>query len=59
MLVPDTSTKVEVEFDEYSAAERFYLGDIMTTDEVPWECCPRQFLRRALRPSTRSAGKPG
>jgi glutamine synthetase len=48
MLVPDTSTKVEVEFDEYSAAERFYLGDIMTTDEVPWECCPRQFLRRAL-----------
>jgi glutamine synthetase len=48
MLVPDTSTKVEIEFDEFSAAERFYLGDIMTTDEVPWECCPRQFLRRAL-----------
>ena len=50
MLVPDTSTKVEVEFDEYSAAERFYLGDVMTTDEVPWECCPRQFLRRASLP---------
>ena len=48
MLVPDTSTKVEIEFDEFSAAERFYLGDLMTTDEVPWECCPRQFLRRAL-----------
>jgi glutamine synthetase len=48
MLVPDTGTKVEVEFDEFSAAERFYLGDIMTTDEVPWECCPRQFLRRAV-----------
>ena len=48
MLMPDTGTKVEVEFDEFSAAERFYLGDIMTTDEHPWECCPRQFLRRAL-----------
>ncbi len=48
MLVPDTSTKVDVEFGEYSAAERFYLGDIMTTDERPWECCPRNFLRRAV-----------
>jgi glutamine synthetase len=46
MLVPDPGTKVEVEFDD--AAERFYLGDILTTDEQPWECCPRDFLRRAL-----------
>lgn len=48
MLVPDTSARVEVAFDEYSAAERFYLGDLMTTDEQHWECCPRHFLRRAL-----------
>jgi glutamine synthetase len=48
MLVPDSSTSVDVEFDEYSAAERFYLGDLMTTDEQHWECCPRHFLRRAL-----------
>ena len=48
MLVPDASTRVEVEFDEYSAAERFYLGDLMTTDEQHWECCPRHFLRRAV-----------
>ena len=34
MLVPDASTRVEVEFDEYSAAERFYLGDLLTTDEL-------------------------
>ncbi len=47
MLVPDPSTKVEVEFDD-GAAERFYLGDIMTTEEEHWECCPRHFLRRAL-----------
>ena len=48
MLVPDPGTKVEVEFDDGSAAERFYLGDIMTTERQPWECCPRDFLRRAL-----------
>src|SRR6266446_1148956 len=47
MLVPDPSTRVEVEFDD-SVAERFYLADIMTTDEQHWECCPRHFLRRAL-----------
>jgi len=48
MLVPDPSAKVEVEFDDGGAAERFYLGDILATDGQPWECCPRHFLRRAL-----------
>jgi len=48
MLVPDPSTRVEVEFDDHGAAERFYLADILTTDERHWECCPRDFLRRAL-----------
>ena len=47
MLVPDASTRVEVEFGD-GAAERFYLADILTTDEQHWECCPRHFLRRAL-----------
>ena len=47
MLVPDPATKVEVDFDDGSAVERFYLGDILTTDGKPWECCPRHFLRRA------------
>jgi glutamine synthetase len=48
MLVPDATTKVEVEFGDGSPAERFYLGDLLTTDERPWECCPRHFLRRAV-----------
>jgi len=48
MLVPDASTKVEVEFGDGSPAERFYLGDLLTTDERSWECCPRHFLRRAV-----------
>ncbi len=47
MLLPDPTTRVEVAFDA-GAAERFYLGDIQTTEGEPWECCPRHFLRRAL-----------
>lgn len=46
MLVPDPTTRVEVPFVD--AAERFYLGDILTTEGEHWECCPRHFLRRAL-----------
>src|SRR5271170_8041290 len=37
MLMPDPSTKVEVDFDD-GAAERFYFGDILTTGEQHWEC---------------------
>jgi glutamine synthetase len=48
MLVPDESTRVEVDFADGGAAERFYLADILTTEAHPWECCPRHFLRRAL-----------
>lgn len=47
MLVPDPTTRVEVLFGE-AAPERFYLGDILTTEGENWECCPRHFLRRAL-----------
>jgi len=46
-LVPDPSTKVDVAFAG-SASERFYLADIRTPDDAPWDCCPRNFLRRAL-----------
>jgi len=47
MLLPDPATRVEVEFGD-GAAERFYLGDILTMDGRHWECCPRHFLRRAV-----------
>jgi glutamine synthetase len=55
VLLPDPSTKVEVEFDD-GAAERFYLADIMTLDGNNWECCPRHFLRRALAALEAEAG---
>jgi glutamine synthetase len=54
MLVPDPTTRVEVPFAD--AAERFYLGDILTTEGEHWECCPRHFLRRALAALRQGAG---
>lgn len=47
MLVPDRSAEVRVDFGDGSAPEHFFIGDIRTTDGQPWECCPREFLRRA------------
>jgi glutamine synthetase len=47
MLVPDRSAEVRVDFGDGSAPEHFFIGDILTTDGSPWECCPREFLRRA------------
>jgi glutamine synthetase len=55
MLVPDTSTYVEVEFDDRDA-ERFYLGDILLLSGQHWQCCPRHFLRRALAALESEAG---
>jgi glutamine synthetase len=47
MLVPDRSAEVRVDFGDGSAPEHFFIGDIPTTDGSPWECFPREFLRRA------------
>lgn len=48
ILVPDPTTAVHVDFGDDSAPESFFLGDLRHTDGTPWECCPREFLRRAL-----------
>jgi glutamine synthetase len=48
MIVPEPSTEVRVDFVDGSAPEHFFLGDIRNTDGTPWECCPREFLRRAI-----------
>jgi glutamine synthetase len=49
MIVPDPSVEVKVDFGDGLAVEHFFLGDICNTDGSPWECCPRDFLRRAVR----------
>ena len=46
-LIPDPSTRVVVPFAG-STAEHFYIGDIRTLDDTPWDFCPRHVLRRAL-----------
>src|SRR5262245_12653861 len=56
MLIPDPTTRVEVGFDEDGAAERFYLADIRNLDGTAWECCPRDFLRRAVEALHRESG---
>jgi glutamine synthetase len=56
MIVPDQKAEVRVDFGDGSAIEHFFLGDICTTDGAPWECCPRDFLRRATAELERVAG---
>ena len=48
MVVPDMNAEVRVDFDDGSAVEHFFLGDIRNIDGSSWECCPREFLRRAI-----------
>ena len=46
---------MHVPFDD-GPSERFFLGDLRTTDGAYWECCPRHFLRRALDALREAAG---
>jgi len=48
MIVPDPHAEARVDFADGSPPEHFFLGDIRNTDGRPWECCPREFLRRAI-----------
>jgi glutamine synthetase len=56
MIVPDPSAEVRVDFADGSAVEHFFLGDICNTDGSVWECCPRDFLRRAVQQLDEAAG---
>jgi len=56
-LRPDLDTHVRVDFnDEEEAPEQFVLSDICNTDGSPWDCCPRNFLRRGLEALKDEAG---
>ena len=48
-LLPDVETRVRVGGEEAAAAMQLLLCDIVETDGRPWACCPRHFLREALR----------
>ncbi len=48
VLLPDPSSRVSVQLDDGGTQLNFYLADIITLERKPWECCPRDFLRRGL-----------
>ncbi|HUU97180.1 MAG TPA: glutamine synthetase family protein [Phycisphaerae bacterium] len=56
MLIPDRATAVDVDYDDGSPAERFFLCDVQNTDGTPWECCPRTLLREAAADLLRETG---
>src|SRR5262252_2121753 len=49
MIIPDPAVEVRVDFDDGSTIEHFFLGDVCNTDGSAWECCARDFLRRAVK----------
>lgn len=48
-LMPDPATRVDIPPDGEHPGTRVYLADQTQPDGSPWSCCPRTFLRRALR----------
>jgi glutamine synthetase len=56
MIVPDLRAEVRVDFGDGSPKEHFFLGDIRNTDGSAWECCPREFLRRAAARLEQASG---
>jgi glutamine synthetase len=55
-LIPDLSTRVDVGFSEGDTGESFVLADLVVPGGAVWECCPRDFCRRAIEGLRREAG---
>jgi len=56
LLVPDTDAQVHVDFQDGTTPENFALGDILTLEGAPWECCTRALLKSALASLNETAG---
>ncbi|PZR68737.1 MAG: glutamine synthetase [Candidatus Dormiibacter spiritus] len=48
-LLPDRNSVVDIPSDSAIPGVRVYLADQVLPDGSPWNCCPRTFLRQALR----------
>jgi glutamine synthetase len=55
-LLPDPATRVSVASDGEHSAMELLLCDIVETDGLPWQCCPRGFLRATLHELERELG---
>lgn len=48
-LMPDPATRSLIAHEKSGQAVTVFLGDLVNTDGTPWDCCPRTFLRDAIR----------
>ncbi len=48
VLIPDPTTRVQLDFADGGPVEDFVLGDLRHLDGREWECCTRAILRAAL-----------
>jgi glutamine synthetase len=48
LLMPDPTTRVDVDFGPDYPGDHFVLCDITHTDGRPWQCCLRTVLKEAL-----------
>ena len=55
-LMPDPDTKIDVDFEDGTPSERFFLCDVVETDGAPWQCCPRSLLKDAVTALRTEAG---
>lgn len=55
-LLPDGAARARVDAAGESGALELILCDIVETDGLPWQCCPRGFLRDALGELERDLG---
>jgi glutamine synthetase len=47
-LLADLDTRVAIDATEGASRLEFVICDLVDTDGVAWDCCPRSFLREAL-----------
>ena len=48
VLVPDDTTRVQLDYQDNSATEDFMIGNICHLNGTPWACCTRSILQQAL-----------
>ena len=56
ILVPDATTEAHVDFEMAARPSIFSSVTSATPTARPWECCPREFLRRGLAALKEAAG---
>jgi glutamine synthetase len=56
ILMPDRNAEANVDFEDGTPKEHFFLCDLLETDNTPWDCCPRQLLRNAVADLKRETG---